>query len=140
MSIDLVEHLHLRLREELERCGYKLAAAARLAGEPSSQRLKDVVTGRQKCSAELLARLAATGIDLVYVLTGTKSIPVSAPALPPDEHLLVDAYRALEAADKKKLLASLLTGEMGERQTKERAVVVSGSRNRTAGRDYHEKE
>lgn len=138
MSIDLVDSIHLRLREELERLGYKLAAAARAAGETSSQRLKDVVTGRQKCPADLLARLAVTRIDLVYVLTGERDGSARDLESPADEQLLLDSYRGLSAAKRKQLLASLLTGDVAKKSTKAGGVVVSGSGNRAAGRDYHE--
>src|SRR5690554_849017 len=70
MSSVLVEEIPSRLREELKRQGYSIAAAAREAGESSSQRLKDVLSGRQKCPVELLARLEVLGVDISYVLTG----------------------------------------------------------------------
>lgn len=65
----------------------------------------------------------------------------STPHLPPDEQLLLDAYRGLSPAKKKQLLAELLTGNTGKKPVKAGSgVVVSGSGNRTAGRDFHEKE
>ncbi|HBO1668404.1 helix-turn-helix domain-containing protein [Pseudomonas aeruginosa] len=139
MSIHLVEKLHERLREELDRHGLKLAAAARLIGEASPQRLKDVVSGRQKCPAELLGKLAVTEIDLIYVLTGERAVLPKRPELPADEQILLDGYRSLSAPKKKLLLASLLTGEVAK-PSDQRGVVVTGRGNRTAGRDYHEKE
>jgi hypothetical protein len=63
--------------------------------------------------------------------------------LPPDEQLLLEAYRGLTAAARKALLAELLTG--GKRAPARRKPVsedagikVSGSGHRVAGRDYHE--
>lgn len=142
MSNDLVEEIHLRLRAEIARCGLSMAAASRAAGESGPQRLKDVIAGRQKCPIELLARLAPSGVDLIYVLTGEESAnrPTSA-ALPLDEEMLLDAYRGLSAPKKKELLGDLLRG--GARKKPEQpvvGVVVTGSGNRTAGNNYHEKE
>lgn len=49
-----------------------LASASRQMGEKSPQRLKDVVAGRQKCPAELVAKLHGIGVDIFYVLTAEK--------------------------------------------------------------------
>jgi transcriptional regulator with XRE-family HTH domain len=80
-------------------------------------------------------------IDPQYVLSGQRSTSnvASTQHLPPDEQLLLDSYRGLNAAKKKQLLASLLTGDVAKKPAKSGGgVVVTGSRNRTAGRDYHE--
>lgn len=111
MSSDLVEEIHIRLREELERLGLKLADAARAIGEESSQGLRDVCSGRKRASAELVAKVVRIGADAEYVLLGSDR--ATSPDLPPDEQLLLDAYRGLSQAKKKKLLAALLTGDVG---------------------------
>lgn len=142
MSIDLVEGIPLRLREEFERLGLTMAAASRAAGEASPQRIKDVMGGKQKCPIDLMARLGGIGVDLIYVLMAERwadSAPTKC-ALAPDEELLLDAYRGMSAAKRKELLASLLTGGAGKKPAKSGGITVSGSGNRTAGRDYHEKE
>ncbi|MCP1289757.1 hypothetical protein NK214_06090 [Chromobacterium sp. S0633] len=64
--------LHIRLKEELERLGLKPVAAAKAIGEPDSQGLRDVLGGRKRLSAELLAALAGTGVDVAYVLTNQR--------------------------------------------------------------------
>lgn len=64
--------LHVRLKEELARLALKPAAAAKAIGEPDSQGLRDVLGGRKRLSAELLAALAITGVDVAYVLTGQR--------------------------------------------------------------------
>ncbi|MCY1296601.1 hypothetical protein D9M68_435540 [compost metagenome] len=141
MSNDSVDQIPLRLREEIERVGLSMAAASRAAGESSPQRLKDVMAGKQKCPVDLLARLSTAGVDLIYVMTGERwsSNRALTPDLPPDEQLVLDGYRALPAAKKKQLLSSLLLGEVGKKPAKAGGgVVVTGSRNKTAGRDYHE--
>ena len=73
MSTELVENIPLRIREEISILGLSLAEASRRAGENSPQRLKDILAGRQKCSADLVARLAPLGVDISYVLTGQRS-------------------------------------------------------------------
>lgn len=73
MSSSFVEEMRERLRQELDRCGYSLAGAARAIGDESSQSLRDTLSGRKKCSAELLARLAMVGIDAGYVLSGVNN-------------------------------------------------------------------
>ncbi len=45
-----------------------------MAGEKSPQRVKDVVSGKQRCPSDLLARLDGAGVDALYVLTGRRSV------------------------------------------------------------------
>lgn len=85
-----MEHIHTRLREELERLNLSMADAARDIGEESSQGIRDVCSGRKRASAELVAKLAVVGVDVLYILTGTHG---AAPALKPDEAALLDNYR-----------------------------------------------
>lgn len=50
------------------------AEAARLASEPNGNRMREVLTGRQRLTAELLARLVLScNIDADYVLTGQRN-------------------------------------------------------------------
>lgn len=71
-SSDIVENIHIRMREEIESQGLSMADAARNMGEKNAQRLRDIVNGRQKLSAEMLAKSAVIGIDVNYVLTGDR--------------------------------------------------------------------
>jgi hypothetical protein len=143
VSSDLVEHIHVRLREEIERCGLSLAAASRIAGESSPQRLKDVVSGRQKCSADLVAKLMVIGVDAAYILTGERAQTVLS-NLAPDEEVLLEGYRALDASSKKRMLATMLVGGTaamsGESRQAPHTQTVSGSGHRVAGRDFNKKE
>ena len=75
MSSGLVDFYNSRLREELKRLKISLAGAARAVGEPGPQRLKDIAGGRQRLPVDLLARLGALGVDVVYVMTGIESPP-----------------------------------------------------------------
>lgn len=102
MSTVEVENIHHRLREELDRLGFSLASAARKAGESSPQRIKDVVSGKQRCPVDLLARLLPLGVDTQYIMTGQHS---AATALAPDESILVEGYRKLDGRGKAGLLA-----------------------------------
>ncbi|OQD19957.1 hypothetical protein UE98_22160 [Burkholderia cenocepacia] len=94
LSKEFVELIHVRLKEELERLGLKPVAAAKLAGEPDSQGLRDVLGGRKRLSADLLAALAiATRVDPTYVLTGSRKEPAPVP-LTPEEQLLLARFRS----------------------------------------------
>lgn len=143
MSTDLVELIHVRLREEIDRCGLSLAAASRAANEPSSQRLKDVVVGRQRCPADLVAKLMVVGVDALYVLSGERAIASSA-KLAPDEEMLLDGYRALTMSERKKMLATMLVGhapdDAGTTRQTTSTQSISGSGHRVAGRDFNTKE
>jgi hypothetical protein len=110
----------------------------------------------------LVAREPKRGIDAHYVLTGehlsvaqaravlaaqggvgaahAQSNATTSSHLAPDEELLLEAYNALKPAARKKLLASLLTGGKSGLDSKRDGVNVTGSKNRIAGRDYHEGE
>lgn len=80
MSMDNVENLHIRVRQELDHLGLSLAEAARRMGEPDSQGVRDVCSGRKRVTAEFLAKLVAIGGDVLFVLTGRRSSPT------PDTH------------------------------------------------------
>ena len=86
------------MREEIDRCGYTLTDAARIIGDPSSQNLRDVVTGRKKCPAELLARLTVIGVDISHILTGGENRQPK--PLNRDEMLLLENYRVLPKQQK----------------------------------------
>lgn len=94
-----VEQIHERLREELANLGLSAAEAARLIGETSSQGLRDILGGRKRLPAELLASLAEkTGVDALYILMGTRastaqSVKPVSEALTPRERALLDNYR-----------------------------------------------
>jgi hypothetical protein len=107
MSSDAVEYIHVRLREEIDRCGMSLAAASRAAQESSPQRLKDVVSGRQKCTADLIARLIPLGVDSHYVLTGQRP----AGAITSEEIRLLELFRAAPQPVQNAVTRALYTEE-----------------------------
>lgn len=100
MSTDAVI-FSTRLRNEFERLGLSLAAAARAAGEKDSERIKQIAAGRQRCPLELLSALEPSGVDVYYVLTGNKSGATT--TLTARESALVENYRAAPEEAKKAL-------------------------------------
>lgn len=70
----------------------------------------------------LAALVAATGVDVRYIITGRRDGPPPE-ALAPDERVLLDGYRALDPATRKRLLAFVLGGESTASAPK---VVVHG--------------
>ena len=77
-----MENIHTRMRHEIERIyGSErgaLARAARDMGMPSVQELSDVVGERKRITANLLAQVAAIGVDVAYVVTGERGATAQA--------------------------------------------------------------
>lgn len=119
MPTNSVENISDRLREEILRLGLTLAAAARAAGESTPQRIKDVVSGKQRCPVDLLARMDGIGVDIFYVITGRRQDGdgLVDGTLGNDERALLAAFRSSSASGKRALKA------MGE------ALVEGASRN-----------
>lgn len=92
-----------------------MADAARAIGDDSSQGIRDVCSGRKRASAELVAKLASTGVDVLYILTGQHSPQGE---LSPDESALLDNYRAIPSERKFSLIdvASALASAHGDRK------------------------
>lgn len=140
--------LHIRLKEELERLGLKPVAAAKAIGEPDSQGLRDVLGGRKRLSAELLAALAGTGVDVAYVLTnqrqghGIGESAVHQAVLDAVDLLSlekkVDADQLARAVVKLAVRSVPVSTVSGDANANSKGMVISGSGNRVAGRDYKE--
>ncbi|MCL2076045.1 MAG: helix-turn-helix domain-containing protein [Betaproteobacteria bacterium] len=124
MSTDSVENFAFRLREEIDSRRMSLADAARAAGEPGLQRIKDVVSGKQRCPIDLLARLADV-VDVLYILTGERGGAVS-----PDEHELLTLYRAAPLPVKMAAVGALQGGSQPPIHT---TIAASGSGSIAAG-------
>jgi transcriptional regulator with XRE-family HTH domain len=58
--------------------------------------------------AEYLAAVALAGSDVRYIVTGDRDGP---PPLKPDEQTLLDGYRALDPATRRRVLAFVFGGE-----------------------------
>lgn len=89
--------LHIRLREERIRIGlpqYTLASAGGV--KPNAQ--VNYENGSRLPRGDYLAAIGATGIDLLFVLTGQRSAGIS--RLAGDERLFIAAYRKIDGFDK----------------------------------------
>lgn len=133
-----------RLREERERLGENQTDFAALAGV-TRKTLFGYETAGSSPPAEALAIWAEHGLDAGYVVTGRSSNRATSPDLPPDEQLLLEAYRGLAAPARKSLLAELLTGGKKPKAkpkapSGDAGIKVSGSGHRVAGRDFNERK
>lgn len=127
-----------RLREERVRAGLSQTEFGELAGVTKKTQMLYEADERVPDARYLIAVNGARA-DVQYILTGERQSQQKCPDVPADEQLLLDSYRGLSAAKKKQLLASLLTGDVAKKPAKSGGgVVVTGSGNKTAGRDYHE--
>lgn len=93
-----------RLREERKRLKMTQAVFAQVGGIGLSA-LKMYEGNERDPGATFLAAIASEGGDVQYIVTGARSVNSG----PPDEHVLIEGYRALDAATKKRLLAFVLT-------------------------------
>lgn len=153
-----------RLRAERERLGLGQQELAEKCGVTMRSQRNYEKDERQP-DATYLAALTALGGDVLYVLTGTRSpmmtdrsyvamsqhmanlgdsVTQGEAGLPPDEQLVLEAYRSLNPAARKELLAELLTGrkkpKAKPKAAEEGGIKVSGSGHRVAGRDFNERK
>jgi len=83
----------MRLKAERKRLGLTQTVFAGLAST-TKQTLFSWETGKTSPSAVQMRALAAHGVDVLYVLTGERSEPVSiGQTLLPDEEALLSKYR-----------------------------------------------
>jgi len=80
-----------RLKDERERLGLSQSAFAALGGVSRRAEI-DWETGKTPPNGEFLAIVAAHGVDVLYVLTGTRSVPLES-TLTKEEEALLDNYR-----------------------------------------------
>jgi hypothetical protein len=86
--------------------------------------------GKAAIASEALASFALAGANIEYILTGERA----ATALTPDEQVLLDGYRALDVATRRRMLAFMLGGGdplPGQTQKSKTVNVTS----QTAGRN-----
>lgn len=93
-----------RLREERKRLHLTQVEFAE-AGSIGVSTLKLYENGERDPGAAFLAELAENGVDVQYVITGIHSNT----AMAADEQVLLDGYRTLDPATRKRLLAFVLT-------------------------------
>lgn len=88
-------HTGDRIKEERERLGFNQADFAALAGA-TRKTLFNWESGAASPNAAALAAWAEAGLDVLYVVTGQRAggaATAPAPALAPDEEILLDNYR-----------------------------------------------
>lgn len=143
----LVEHLHRemheRLREELNRIGVNVAQAARSAGLPSAQGLRDVLAQRKRLSAELLAQMVKIGVDAMYVLLGARyAHDAPTAAIDQREAALLANWRAASEEGKKSIevaaramaqVAAAAASPTPAARSSRRRTTASGSHSIAAG-------
>jgi len=125
--------IHVRLKNELKRLGVKPAEEAKVIGEPDSQGLRDVLGGRKRLTAEMLAALEKTGVRVLYVLFDD-SVPPPPEVISPDERYLLERYRGSTQALKDAALSVLLSGGQSTAK-KSKQITVTANGGQAAGRD-----
>lgn len=96
--------LHGRLRGERLRIGMPQYFLAAIGGVKPNAQVK-YENGRRLPRGDYLAAIAVTGMDLLYILTGRRSVGMS--QLTSEERLLIAAYRVIQGPDKQ-LMSHLL--------------------------------
>lgn len=82
-----------RLTEERERLGYTQVQFAKLVGVSKTTQ-NNYETGKRSPTADYLEAVAALGIDVLYIITGTRT-PMPADSLSPEETQVVIDYRSI---------------------------------------------
>lgn len=124
--------IHVRLKNELKRLGVKPADAAKAIGESDSQGLRDVLGGRKRLTAEMLASLGKTGVNVLHVLFDD-SVPPPSEVLSADERQLIALFRSASLTGKAAAIGALQgVADMGNRVSQKISGPVKGG---VAGRD-----
>lgn len=134
-----------RIKEERERLGYSQPQFGAAVEVSKKTQIRWEQEGGAYPDVGQLAVWGELGLDMLYVLTGERSNAASTTHLPPDEQLLLEAYRGLTGPARKTLLAELLTGGKKPRAkpkapSDKAGIAVSGSGHRVAGRDFNERK
>jgi len=91
-----------RFTEELEQLGMPITEAARRMGESHPQRIRDVIRGRQGLPSDMLSRASTIGVDVMYVVSGTRTPK----PLNGNERALLENYRAVAKQERAQLVTS----------------------------------
>lgn len=137
----------IRLREERERLGYNQTDFAAIGGVGRKSQF-NYEEGERQPDAAYLAAAAAVGVDVLYILTGQRQghgIGESAvhQAVLDAVDLLslekkVDADQLARAVVKLAVRSVPVSTVTGDASANSKGMVISGSGNRVAGRDYNE--
>lgn len=121
----------VRLREERERLRLNQTAFAATGGvTKKTQMLYEA--GERFPDVRYLAAVQEIGCDVRYVVTGLRDVP-PAETLAPDEQVLLDGYRNLDPATRKRLMAFVLGGEPPPGSGSQ-CIIASGVGTQAAGR------
>lgn len=115
--MELFVSIGLRLREERERLRQsqsELADVAAAAGVRGSTRQSQSIyeKGERAPDAGYLAAVAGAGVDVRYVLTGSRDYEVPE-GLKPEEQLLLDYYRAASREVRNAAMGALMGAQPG---------------------------
>ncbi|WP_341519811.1 helix-turn-helix transcriptional regulator [Pseudomonas sp. G.S.17] len=89
--------LHVRLRNERIRIGMPQYSFAAIGGVKPNAQVK-YESGRRLPRGDYLAAIAGTGIDLLFILTGKRSVGLS--QLVGHERTFIASYRNIDGVDK----------------------------------------
>lgn len=133
-----------RIKEERERLGFSQSQFGAFVDVSKKTQIRWEQEDGAFPDVAQLAVWGGLGVDMQFVLTGVRSNAAASAQLPPDEQLLLDAYRGMAPSARKDLLAQLLTGGKNPRAkpkaAEEGGIKVSGSGHRVAGRDFNERK
>lgn len=96
-------NIGLRIIEERKRLGLTQDGLA-LSGGVSKRSQCNYESDKRSPDGKYLASIAATGVDIQYVITGVRTTPAKE-ALDPKEGVLIEKYRQLPDSDKAHLQA-----------------------------------
>lgn len=109
------KNISQRLVSERERLGLNKGEMA-VAGGVAQPTYLRYESGDRSPDGDFWSRIAEAGADVLYILTGRRSLALPAEALlPPDERLLVDNYRSCTPEAKRNLIqtSALLSAGLG---------------------------
>ncbi|MAD44030.1 MAG: hypothetical protein CMH98_03410 [Oceanospirillaceae bacterium] len=151
--MEIIMSIGERLKEVREGLGMTQTEFAEIAaalGVPGATRQSQAKyeKGKSIPSAAYMSAIAGAGADVMYILTGKENAPApSLDGLAPDEQMLLDSYRAMPLAQRKAMLASLLTADMPKPKAKKPmtktnsgslSIKGKNSNVQIVGRDYNE--
>ncbi len=131
-----------RIKEERERLGFSQSQFGAFVEVSKKTQIRWEQEDGAFPDVAQLSVWGGLGLDMLYVLTGQRSNASTATHLPPDEQLLLEAYRGMAAPARKVLLAELLTNGKKPKAKPHagEGIKVSGSGHRVAGRDFNERK
>lgn len=92
-----------RLKAERERLGYNQSDFGECGGKTKLTQSK-YENNETSPTADYLLKIQAIGADMIFILTGQRSSPMT---LPPDEAALLDNYRNIGSQEKRDALKTV---------------------------------